>query len=44
MQQAVDEGQKEAADYITYITGHVNDFVKEAPQADDLTLLAVRYP
>ena len=44
MQQAVGEGQKEAADYITYITGHVNDFVKEAPQADDLTLLAVRYP
>lgn len=43
MQQVVDEGQKEAKDFVTDITGHVNAFVKEAPQADDLTLLAVRY-
>ena len=43
MQQIVDEGQKEAKDLVTEITDHVNAFVKEAPQADDLTLLAIRY-
>ena len=43
IQQMADEGQKEPKDFITGITDHVEAFVKEAPQADDLTLLAIHY-
>ena len=42
LQQAVDEGLTDATSYVRYVTDCVNAYVKDAPQADDLTLFAIR--
>ena len=42
LRRAMDEGLTEAAGYVDRMIGEVAAFVKEAPQADDLTMLAIR--
>ena len=42
LKRALDDNMTSAADYIGRMTDEVAAFVKEAPQADDLTLLAIR--
>ena len=42
LQQAVDEGLTDATSCVRYVTDRVNAYVKDAPQADDLTLFAIR--
>jgi predicted nucleic acid-binding Zn-ribbon protein len=43
LRRAMDEGVADAAGCVNRMTGEVAAFVKEAPQADDLTMLAIRY-
>ena len=43
LRRSKDEGLTEAAGYVDRMIGEVAAFVKEAPQADDLTMLAIRY-
>ena len=42
LQEVADKGQADAADYIHHLVGDVTAFVGDAPQSDDLTLLAIR--
>ena len=42
LQQVANEGSANAADYIRHLVDSVSDFVKNAPQADDITLLAIK--
>ena len=42
LQTVVDGDQADAATYIHHLEDDVADFVKEAPQADDLTLMAIK--
>jgi len=42
LQTVADGDQADAATYIHHLEDDVADFVKEAPQADDLTLLAIK--
>lgn len=42
LQKVVDQGPAEASAYIKRLVEDVAEFVGDAPQADDLTLLAVR--
>ena len=42
LKRALDDGMTSGADYVARMTDEVAAFVKEAPQADDLTLLAIR--
>ena len=41
LQQLVDNGRTTAADYVHQLVDDVAAFVKDAPQSDDLTLLAI---
>ena len=43
LRRSKDEGLTEAVGYVDRMIGEVAAFVKEAPQADDLTMLAIRY-
>ncbi|MBQ3828272.1 MAG: hypothetical protein II812_09005 [Prevotella sp.] len=43
LRRSKDKGLTEAAGYVDRMIGEVAAFVKEAPQADDLTMLAIRY-
>ena len=42
LRRALEEGITDATGYISRMTDEVAAFVKEAPQADDLTMLAIR--
>ena len=42
LQKVVDQGPAEASAYIKQLVDDVADFVGDAPQADDLTLLAIK--
>lgn len=42
LQKIVDQGPAEASAYIKQLVDDVTDFVGDAPQADDLTLLAIK--
>jgi sigma-B regulation protein RsbU (phosphoserine phosphatase) len=41
LQQIVDNGHAKASDYVHHLVGDVAAFVKDAPQSDDLTLMAI---
>lgn len=42
LQQVANEGSANAADYVRHLVDSVADFVKDAPQTDDITLLAIK--
>ena len=42
LQQVANEGSANVADYVQHLVDSVADFVKDAPQADDITLLAIK--
>ncbi|MBQ9260518.1 MAG: SpoIIE family protein phosphatase [Prevotella sp.] len=41
LQQLVDNGQAKASEYVHHLVDDVSTFVKDAPQSDDLTLMAI---
>ena len=41
LQQLVDNGQAKASEYVHHLVDDVATFVKDAPQSDDLTLMAI---
>jgi len=41
LQQLVDNGQAKASEYVHHLVDDVAAFVKDAPQSDDLTLMAI---